>query len=112
MVVLTIIYILLLIITALIGYTVVQIKMAGMNVKDFWTFIKAIQDLDVLYKFSKKYEKMSSQEQLIFLSEAEKMFNAFDKVPSQIWEEEYDKYSRIVETYKNIKMLRWANANT
>lgn len=112
MVVLTIIYILLLIITALIGYTVVQIKMAGMNVKDFWTFIKAIQDLDVLYKFSKKYEKMSPQEQLIFLSEAEKMFNAFDKVPSQIWEEEYDKYSRIVETYKNIKMLRWANANT
>lgn len=112
MVVLTIIYILLLIITALIGYTVVQIKMAGMNVKDFWTFIKAIQDLDVLYKFSKKYEKMSPQEQLIFLSEAEKMFNAFDKVPSQIWEEEYDKYSHIVETYKNIKMLRWANANT
>ena len=111
MVILTIIYILLLIITALVGYTVVQIKMAGMNVKDFWTFIKAIQDLDVLYKFSKRYEKMSPEEQIIFLSEAEKMFNAFDKVPSQIWEDEYDKYSSIVETYRSIKMLRWANAN-
>jgi len=111
MIIVAIIYILLLIITALVGYTVVQIKMAGMNVKDFWTFIKAIQDLDVLYKFSKKYEKMSPEEQIIFLSEAEKMFNAFDKVPSQIWEDEYDKYSSIVETYRSIKMLRWANAN-
>lgn len=111
MVILTIIYILLLIITGLIGYTVVQIKMAGMNVKDFWTFIKAIQDLDVLYKFSKKYENMSTEEQLIFLSEAEKMFNAFDKVPTQIWEDEYDKYSQILDTYKNIRMLRWSNAN-
>lgn len=112
MVILTIIYILLLIIAALVGYTVLQIKLYGMNVKDFWTFIKSIQDLDVLYKFSKRYEKMSPQEQIIFLSEAEKMFKAFDKVPSQIWEDEYEKYSQIVDTYKNIKMLRWSNANS
>lgn len=111
MVILTIIYILLLIITGLIGYTIVQIKMAGMNVKDFWTFIKAIQDLDVLYKFSKRYEKMSASEQVIFLSEAEKMFSAFDKVPAEIWEDEYQKYSSIVETYRNIKMHRWAEAH-
>lgn len=112
MVILTIIYILLIIITALVGYTIVQIKLYGMNVKDFWTFIKAIQDLDVLYKFSKRYEKMSAQEQLIFLSEAEKMFNAFEKVPTQVWEDEYDKYSHILEVYKNIRMRRWAEANS
>ena len=112
MVILTIIYILLLIIAALVGYTILQIKLYGMNVKDFWTFIKAIQDLDVLYKFSKKYSKMSTQEQIIFLSEAEKMFNAFDKVPTQIWEDEYDKYSYILDVYRSIKMLRWADANS
>lgn len=112
MVILTIIYILLLIITALVGYTIVQIKLYGMNVKDFWTFIKAIQDLDVLYKFSKRYEKMSAQEQLIFLSEAEKMFSAFEKVPTQVWEDEYDKYSHILEVYKNIRMRRWVEANS
>ena len=112
MVILSLIYILLLVITALVGYTIVQIKLAGMNVKDFWTFIKAIQDLDILYKFSKRYEKMSSQEQIIFLTEAEKMFNAFDKVPKQIWEDEYDKYSQIVDAYKNVKMLRWTEANS
>lgn len=112
MFILTIIYILLIIITALVGYTVVQIKLYGMNVKDFWTFIKAIQDLEILYKFSKKYEKMSVQEQVIFLSEAEKMFSAFDKVPTQIWEDEYDKYSHILEVYRSIKMLRWAEANS
>ena len=112
MVILTIIYILLLVIAALVGYTILQIKLYGMNVKDFWTFIKSIQDLDVLYKFSKRYEKMSSQEQIIFLAEAEKMFNAFDKVPSQIWEDEYEKYSQIVDVYRNIKMLRWSDANS
>lgn len=112
MVILSLIYILLLIITALVGYTIVQIKLAGMNVKDFWTFTKAIQDLDILYKFSKRYEKMSPQEQIIFLTEAEKMFNAFDKVPKQIWEDEYDKYSQIVDAYKNVKMLRWSDANS
>lgn len=111
MVILTIIYILLLIIVALIGYTILQIKLYGMNVKDFWTFVKSIQDLDVLYRFSKKYEKMSPQEQIIFLSEAEKVFNAFDKVPSQIWEDEYDKYSQVVDVYRNIKVNRWSEAN-
>ena len=111
-IVLAIIYILILIITALVGYTVLQIKLNGMKVKDFWSFIKAVQNLEVLYKFSKRYEKMSAQEQIIFLSEAEKMFDAFDKVPSQIWEEEYDKYSHILDTYKNIRMLRWSEANS
>lgn len=112
MVILTIIYILLLVIAALVGYTILQIKLYGMNVKDFWTFIKSIQDLDVLYKFSKRYERMSSQEQIIFLNEAEKMFKAFDKVPSQIWEDEYEKYSQIVDVYRSIKMLRWSDANS
>lgn len=112
MVILTIIYILLIIITALVGYTIVQIKLYGMNVKDFFSFIKAIQDLEILYKFSKKYEKMSTQEQIIFLSEAEKMFSIFEKVPTQIWEDEYDKYSHILEVYRSIRMLRWAEANS
>ena len=111
MVILTIIYILLLIIAALIGYTVLQIKLYGMNVKDFWSFIKSVQDLEVLYKFSKKYESMSPQEQIIFLAEAEKMFRIFETVPEQIWEDEYDKYSQILDAYKNIKMLRWTEAN-
>ncbi len=111
-IILAILYILIFIVTALIGYTVLQIKLNGMKVKDFWTFIKAIQNLEVLYRFSKKYEKMNAQEQIIFLSEAEKMFEAFDKVPTQIWEDEYDKYSHILDAYKNIKMLRWAEANS
>lgn len=111
MVILTIIYILLLIITALVCYTILQIKLYGMNVKDFWTFIKSVQDLDVLYKFSKKYEKMSSQEQVIFLAEAEKMFSILDKVPQQIWEDEYEKYSQVLNVYRNIKINRWSEVN-
>jgi len=104
-----VIYILTLLIFSLIGYAVMQIKMAGLNVKDFWSFIEANQVLDNLYKFSKRYEKMSMQEQIIFLTEAEKMFNAFDKVPKVLWEEEFSKYSEVLNAYKEIKVLRWAS---
>ena len=105
----TIIYILLFLIFGLILYAVMQLKLAGLNVKDFWSFIEANQMLDKLYAFSKKYQKMSPQEQIIFLMEAEKVFTAFDKVPKMIWEEEYDKYTDVLNTYKDIKVLRWVS---
>ena len=104
-----IIYILIIVIFSLVTYAVMQLKLAGMNVKDFWSFIEANQMSDKLYAFSKKYKKMTPQEQVIFLMEAEKVFNAFDKVPKMIWEEEYEKYNDVLDTYKNIKVLRWVS---
>ena len=104
-----VIYILLFAIFALAAYAVFQIKLFGMKVKDFWGFIEANQMLDKLYNFAKQYEKMSPQEQIIYLSEAEKIFKAFDKVPNELWEEEYDKYKEVLTKYKDIKMLRWAS---
>lgn len=104
-----IIYILIFVIFALIAYSILQLRLAGLNVKDFWSFIQANQILDKLYVFSKKYEKMSPQEQIIFLMEAEKVFKAFDKIPQIIWEEEYEKYSDVLNTYKDIKVLRWVS---
>ena len=109
--ILTIIYILIFIIFALIAYAVLQIKLFGIKVKDFWSFIEANQMLDKLYKFAKQYENMSSQEQIIYLSEAEKIFKAFDNVPDELWEEEYDKYKEVLKKYKDIKMLRWTSAS-
>ena len=86
----TIIYILLFFIFALVGYAVLQIKLFGMKVKDFWTFIEANQMLDKLYRFAKQYEKMSAQEQVIYLTEAEKIFKAFDNAEDVInYLEEY-----------------------
>ena len=104
-----IIYILAFVIFALIAYAVLQIKLFGMNVKDFWSFIEANQILERLYQFSKKYEQLTVQEQIIYLKQAETIFNAFDKVPNSLWEDEYDKYNTVLEKYKNIKMLRWSN---
>ena len=106
---LVIIYILILVIFYLIVFAVFQIKSAGMKVKDFWTFIKANETLDKLYKFSKRYEKLSPQEQVIFLAEAEKVFSAFDKVPDMLWEEEYSKYMEVLSKYKDIRVLRWTS---
>ena len=103
----TILIILLSIILILTFIAVMQIKMAGMEVKDFWTFIKANETLEKLYAFSLKYEKLSPQQQVLFLSEAEKVFSAFDKVPDALWEEEYNKYMKILDKYKNIKISRW-----
>ena len=107
MVILLSIYILIVIIVALILFAIAQIKLAGIKVKDFWSFIEANQILDKLYKFAKKYERLTAQEQLIFLSEAEKVFDAFDKVPDMLWEDEYQKYMDVLDKYKNIKVARW-----
>ena len=106
MVILYVIYLLIFIIFALFAYAVLQIKLFGMNVKDFWSFIEANQVLDKLYNYSKRYEKLSPQQQIIFLLEAERIFAAFDKIPNALWED--DKYKTVLESYKSIKMLRWA----
>jgi len=106
-----IIYILFLAIFGLIAFSILQIRMAGIKIKDFWGFIQANQLLDKLHTFSKRCNMMSPQEQLIFLSEAEKVFSAFDKIPNMIWEEEYRKYSDVLETYKNIRVARWSSQN-
>ena len=108
MVLLVLIYILIVIIVSLVLFAVAQIKFAGMKVKDFWSFVQANQMLEKLYRFAKKYEKLSSQEQLIFLKEAEKVFDAFDKVPSMLWEDDYQKYIDVLDKYKDIKVMRWS----
>ena len=104
---LAIIVMLLIVVIMLVGLAVAQIKMAGMNVKDFWSFIKANETLNKLYAFSKKYEKLTTNEQLVFLREAERVFDAFDKVPNVLWEEDYQKYMEVLSTYKDIKLVRW-----
>ena len=93
---LTILYILIFLVFALILFAVVQIKLAGMQIKDFWGFIEANQMLDKLYRFAKQYQNMSPQEQVIYLAEAEKIFLAFDKVPNELWEEDYQKYKEVL----------------
>ena len=86
---------------------VYQIKRAGMTVTDFWSFIKANELLDKLYAFSEKYDSLSPQQQVLFLQESEKIFDAFGKVPDALWEEEYNKYMEILNKYRDIKVLRW-----
>lgn len=110
--IIAIIIIILVCMVVLLGImAVMQIKLAGMHVKDFWSFIKANDTLDKLYLFALKYDKLSPQEQILFLEEAEKVFSAFDKVPDALWEEEYDKYMRILDKYKDIKIVRWELTN-
>lgn len=108
MILFVIIYILVFVIFLLVTFAIAQIKAAGIKVKDFWSFIEANQMLDKLYRFSKKYEKLNEQEQIIFLTEAEKVFDAFDKVPDVLWEEEYQKYMEVLDKYKDVKIVRWA----
>ena len=109
---LAVIFILVIFIVILIAIAIMQIRMAGIKVKDFFSFIDANQKLDSLVRFAQKYDKMSPQEQIIYLSEAEKMFDSFDKIPSTVWEDERDKYSKVLDTYKNIRVMRWNEAQT
>ena len=105
--VLAIIIILLVFIILLIASVVAQMRAAGIKVTDFWTFINANQELDSLYEFSKRYTKMTPQQQVIYLGEAEKMFAAFDKIPQTVWEDDHDKYEAVLDTYKDIRVMRW-----
>ena len=109
---LAVIFILIMFIIVLIAIAIMQIRMAGIKVKYFFSFIDANQKLDSLVRFAQRYEKMSPQEQIIYLSEAEKMFDSFDKIPSTVWEDERDKYSKVLDTYKNIRVMRWNEAQT
>ena len=109
MTLLAIIYVLLLIIFALCIYAVMQIKLAGIEVKDFWSFIEANQILDKLYEFSKHYEKLTPQQKVVYLMEAEKVFTAFDKIPNIIWEDEFKKYDEVLKKYKQIRLEKWVS---
>ena len=100
------IYMLILIIIGLVVFAVMQIKLAGIKVKDFMSFIQANQLLDSLYRISRKCDNLNTQEQLVFLMEAEKVFEAFDKIPTLVWEDEYRKYSQVLNTYKDIRVAR------
>ena len=107
--IMTLIYLLVFIVFALVATAVLQIRMAGIKVKDFMSFIQANQLLDSLYRISRKCDNLNTQEQLVFLMEAEKVFEAFDKIPTLVWEDEYRKYSQVLNTYKDIRVARWGS---
>ena len=110
MVVIYILYLVMFIAISIFGFICLKIKSSGMNVKDFFDFIFAINDLENLYVYSKNNLKMTKKEQAVFLKEAEKVFSIFEKIPSMIWEDEYEKYEQVLETYRNIRVLRWSDA--
>ena len=108
---LAIIFILLILIVLLIFVAIAQLRAAGIKVTDFYSFVKANESLDQLYIFAERYNKMTPQEQLIYLMEAEKMLAAFDKVPDVMWSDEQNKYDTVVDTYKKIRLDRWNREN-
>ena len=103
----TVALLLLTIITGIVSYMIYNIKMAGMEVNDFWDFIKSVEKLKKLYAFSKIYENLDIQEQIIFIKEAEQVFSAFEKVPTKLWEDEYQKYMKVLNRYQKEKLKHW-----
>ena len=103
----TVALVLLTIIIAIVSYMVYNIRMAGMEVNDFWDFIKSTEKLKKLYAFSKIYENLDIQEQIIFIKEAEQVFSAFEKVPTKLWEDEYQKYMKVLNRYQKEKLKYW-----
>ena len=103
----TVALLLLTIIIGIVSYMIYNIKMAGMEVNDFWDFIKSVEKLKKLYSFSKIYENLDIQEQIIFIKEAEQVFSAFEKVPTKLWEDEYQKYMKVLNRYQKEKLKHW-----
>ena len=103
----TVALVLLTIIIAIVSYMIYNIRMAGMEVNDFWDCIKSTEKLKKLYAFSKVYENLDIQEQIIFIKEAEQVFSAFEKVPTKLWEDEYQKYMKVLNRYQKEKLKYW-----
>ena len=103
----TVALLLLTIIIGIVSYMIYNIKMAGMEVNDFWDFIKSVEKLKKLYAFSKIYENLDIQEQIIFIKEAEQVFSSFEKVPTKLWEDEYQKYMKVLNRYQKEKLKHW-----
>ena len=103
----TVALVLLTIIIAIVSYMIYNIRIAGMEVNDFWDFIKSTEKLKKLYAFSKVYENLDIQEQIIFIKEAEQVFSAFEKVPTKLWEDEYQKYMKVLNRYQKEKLKYW-----
>ena len=103
----TVALLLLTIIIGIVSYMIYNIKMAGMEVNDFWDFIKSVEKLKKLYAFSKIYENLDIQEQIIFIKEAAQVFLAIEKVPTKIWEDEYQKYMKVLNRYQKEKLKHW-----
>ena len=48
----------------------------------------------------------TGQESIInALKEAEKIFEAYDKIPTAIWEAQYREYQKELDAYKNIRVI-------
>lgn len=101
--------VLMIIISALVVFALYQVKLAGMDVQSFYEFILANARLQKLYEFVQTYEKTSLKDQMLFLDEAKAVFDAYEKVPTGLWEEDYNKYIRVLERYQKIRNNSWKN---
>lgn len=103
------IYMLILIIIGLVVFAVMQIKLAGIKVKDFMSFIQANQLLDSLYRISRKCDNLNTQEQLCVSERKQKKYLKHLQNSTLVWEDEYRKYSQVLNTYKDIRVARWGS---
>ena len=110
-VILGVIYIVLFIGTAIAVFYTGIIYTSGLTWKDVFEYIDASSKLYELEIKAKKSDKMSWNQQLLFMQDAEKMFKAYDKMPDVIKSNEYAEYKDIVDAYQRIRCLRWQEQN-
>lgn len=104
-------FIMLFVMGAIIIYIKLQLFSVGLTIGEFLDFVKANEILDNLDRKTQIVKRLNYNEKLSFLMESERVFEVFDKTPNVLWEDLYPKYMNVLETYKEIKMIRWAEAN-
>jgi len=102
-----IVYILVLISILVLIYIKMQLSSIGLTITEFLEFIKANEVLEKLNNRTYTYQNFNDDDKLIFLIESERVFKIFDKVPNVLWEDLYPAYNNVLNTYRDIKLLRW-----
>lgn len=108
-IILVVAIVLMIIIGVLAAFTLYNVNQAGMSANTFYNFILANVKLHKLYKFTLKYEKLTREDQLLFINEAKEVFDIYDKVPTLLWEEDYNTYMVVLDRYQKLRQEAWKN---
>lgn len=101
------IYIIIMIIGVILAICTINIYTEGLTWSSIFKFLNATIKLDELAKQSNYYRNFNKEQRDNFLKDSQEVFDSFEGMPRMLWEEYDVTYSKLIDIYKSIRMLKW-----